>query len=59
MVRSMSIGMEIELGPHPTTVIDEALLRTSQRSTYSAGEVADLLLDIQQSLVRWSEEVAP
>ena len=59
MVRSMSIGMEIELGPHPTTVMDEALQQTSQRSTYSAAEVADLLLDIQQAFVRWSEEDSP
>ena len=51
--------MEIELGPHPTTVMDEALQQTSQRSTYSAAEVADLLLDIQQAFVRWSEEDSP
>jgi hypothetical protein len=52
----MSIGMEIDLGPHPTTVIDEALSLTTARSAFSAEEVADLLLDIQQSLGRWSEE---
>lgn len=52
----MSTGTEIDLGPHPTTVIDEALALSTFRSTYAASEVTDLLLDIQQALVRWSEE---
>ena len=52
----MSLGTETDLGPHPTTVIDEALALTTHRTTFPASEVADLLLDIQQALAHWAEE---
>ncbi len=47
------VHTESELGPHPDKVIADVLAATVVRETYSADEVTDLVLDIQQAYNRW------